>query len=167
MAWSGPWLPAAQWKKIAPLLPNAPQHTHEAMRGEYHGMVSRETLESARKAREAFRLKWRKLCPGAVVPNFQTRFSCTHALQWPTRPDAGNAQLRASPTLLNELAARGISTRGRAQSANVKRLLATITEREQSSQADQQKKQCPRLRRFDIQRGESIKGNSVFPEKEC
>lgn len=54
MAWSGPWLPEGQWKKIAALLPNAPQHTHEAMREEYHGMVSRKTLESARKARDAF-----------------------------------------------------------------------------------------------------------------
>jgi putative transposase len=45
----------------------APKHTHEAVREEYHGMVYAETLEVARKAREAFLLKWKKQCPGVAA----------------------------------------------------------------------------------------------------
>ena len=49
------------------LLAKAPKHTHEAMREEYHGIVHAETLEIARKAREAFQLKWKKPCPGVAA----------------------------------------------------------------------------------------------------
>jgi putative transposase len=49
------------------LLAKAPKHTHEAMREEYHGIVYAETLEIARKAREAFQLKWKKPCPGVAA----------------------------------------------------------------------------------------------------
>ncbi len=53
--------------KLRNLLAKAPQHTHEAVREEYHGMVYAETLEVARKAREAFLLKWKKQCPGVAA----------------------------------------------------------------------------------------------------
>src|SRR6202158_2888232 len=48
------------------LLAKAPKHTHEAVREEYHRIVYAETLEGARKAREAFLLKWKKQCPGVA-----------------------------------------------------------------------------------------------------
>jgi putative transposase len=53
--------------KLRNLLAKAPQHTHEAVREEYHGIVYAETLEVARKAREAFLLKWKKQCPGVTA----------------------------------------------------------------------------------------------------
>jgi transposase-like protein len=53
--------------KLRNLLAQAPKHTHEAVREEYHGMVYAETLEVARKAREAFLLKWKKPCPGVTA----------------------------------------------------------------------------------------------------
>ncbi len=49
------------------LLAKAPKHTHEAVREEYHRMVYAETLEVARKVREAFLLKWKKQCPGVAA----------------------------------------------------------------------------------------------------
>jgi putative transposase len=53
--------------KLRNLLAKAPKHTHEAVREEYHRMVYAETLEVARKAREAFLLKWKKQCPGVAA----------------------------------------------------------------------------------------------------
>lgn len=53
--------------KLRNLLAKAPKHTHEAVREEYHGIVYAETLEFARKAREAFLLKWKKQCPGVAA----------------------------------------------------------------------------------------------------
>lgn len=53
--------------KLRNLLAKAPKHTHEAVREEYHGIVYAETLEGARKAREAFLLKWKKQCPGVAA----------------------------------------------------------------------------------------------------
>ena len=53
--------------KLRNLLAKAPKHAHEAVREEYHGIVYAETLEVARKAREAFLLKWRKQCPGVAA----------------------------------------------------------------------------------------------------
>jgi len=53
--------------KLRNLLAKAPKHTHEAVREEYHGIVYAETLEVARKAREAFLLKWKKQCPGVAA----------------------------------------------------------------------------------------------------
>jgi putative transposase len=53
--------------KLRNLLAKAPKHTHEAIREEYHGMVYAETLEIARKTREAFLLKWKKPCPGVAA----------------------------------------------------------------------------------------------------
>jgi hypothetical protein len=41
----------------------APKHKHDAVRDEYHGIVYAESLEVARRAREAFLLKWKKQCP--------------------------------------------------------------------------------------------------------
>jgi putative transposase len=52
--------------KLRNLLAKAPKHTHEAVREDYHRIVYAETLEAARKAREAFLLKWKKPCPGVV-----------------------------------------------------------------------------------------------------
>lgn len=53
--------------KLRNLLAKAPKHAHEAVREEYHGIVYAETLEVARKAREAFLLKWKKQCPGVAA----------------------------------------------------------------------------------------------------
>ncbi len=53
--------------KLRNLLAKAPKHTHEAVREEYHRMVYAETLEVARKVREAFLLKWKKQCPGVAA----------------------------------------------------------------------------------------------------
>jgi putative transposase len=53
--------------KLCNLLAKAPKHTHEAVREEYHRMVYAETLAAAEKAREAFLLKWQKLCPGVAA----------------------------------------------------------------------------------------------------
>jgi len=53
--------------KLRNLLAKAPKHTHDAVREEYHGIVYAETLEVARKAREAFLLKWKKQCPGVAA----------------------------------------------------------------------------------------------------
>lgn len=53
--------------KLRNLLAKAPKHTHEAVCAEYHGIVYAETLEIARKAREAFLLKWKKPCPGVAA----------------------------------------------------------------------------------------------------
>ena len=53
--------------KLRNLLAKAPKHTHEAIREEYHGMVYAETLEIARKTREAFLWKWKKPCPGVAA----------------------------------------------------------------------------------------------------
>src|SRR6201988_2946175 len=53
--------------KLRNLLAKAPKHTHEAVREDYHGIVYAGTLEAARKAREAFLLKWRKPCPGVAA----------------------------------------------------------------------------------------------------
>ena len=53
--------------KLRNLLAKAPKHTHEAVREDYHRIVYAETLEAARKAREAFLLKWKKQCPGVAA----------------------------------------------------------------------------------------------------
>jgi putative transposase len=53
--------------KLRNLLAKAPKHTHETVREEYHRIVYAETLEAARKAREAFLLKWKKQCPGVAA----------------------------------------------------------------------------------------------------
>jgi transposase-like protein len=53
--------------KLRNLLAKAPQHTHEAVREDYHRIVYAETLETAQKARQAFLLKWNKPCPGVAA----------------------------------------------------------------------------------------------------
>jgi len=53
--------------KLRNLVAKAPRHAHEAVREEYHRIVYAETVEGARKAREAFLLKWKKPCPGVAA----------------------------------------------------------------------------------------------------
>jgi putative transposase len=53
--------------KLRNLVAKAPRHAHEAVREDYHRIVYAETLEGARKAREAFLLKWKKPCPGMAA----------------------------------------------------------------------------------------------------
>jgi putative transposase len=66
-SWPGLPLQRCTVHKLRNLLAKAPKHTHEAVREEYHGIVYGETLEVARKAREAFLLKWKKQCPGVAA----------------------------------------------------------------------------------------------------
>ena len=49
--------------KLRNLMAKAPQHTHEAVREDYHRIVYAETLDAAQQARPGFLLKWKKLCP--------------------------------------------------------------------------------------------------------
>jgi putative transposase len=53
--------------KLRNLVAKAPRHAHEAVREDYHRIVYAETVEGARKAREAFLLKWKKPCPGVAA----------------------------------------------------------------------------------------------------
>lgn len=53
--------------KLRNLVAKAPRHVHEAVREDYHRIVYAETVEGARKAREAFLLKWKKPCPGVAA----------------------------------------------------------------------------------------------------
>lgn len=53
--------------KLRNLMAKAPKHSHEAVREDYHRIVYAQTLAAAEKAREAFLLKWKKLCPGVAA----------------------------------------------------------------------------------------------------
>jgi transposase-like protein len=53
--------------KLRNLIAKAPKHAHEAVREDYHRIVYAANREAAEKAREAFLLKWKKLCPAVVA----------------------------------------------------------------------------------------------------
>src|SRR5215469_2142457 len=53
--------------KLRNLVAKAPKHAHEAVREDYHRIVYAETLEMAKKAREAFLRKWEKQSAGVAA----------------------------------------------------------------------------------------------------
>ncbi|HVB35253.1 MAG TPA: IS256 family transposase [Patescibacteria group bacterium] len=66
-SWPGVRLQRCTVHKLRNLLAKAPKHAHEAVREDYHRIVYAPSREAAVKAREAFLLKWRKLCPGVAA----------------------------------------------------------------------------------------------------
>ena len=53
--------------KLRNLVAKAPKHAHEVVREDYHRIVYAETLEMAKKAREAFLRKWEKQSAGVAA----------------------------------------------------------------------------------------------------
>jgi putative transposase len=53
--------------KLRNLIAKAPRHAQEAVREDYHRIVYAETLERAKKAREAFLGKWKRPCAGVAA----------------------------------------------------------------------------------------------------
>ena len=53
--------------KLRNLESKAPQHSHEALREDYHQIVYAENRAAAEKARGKFLAKWEKLCPAAAA----------------------------------------------------------------------------------------------------
>lgn len=53
--------------KLRNLMAKAPKHAHEAVREDYHRIVYAGTRDAGQRARAAFLLKWKKLCPAVAA----------------------------------------------------------------------------------------------------